>query len=119
MIYNGCLLKLADNSNVSYVKCFNMNIKLRSYIGSFFYVSIKVIKSKDRFNKGEVLKGVIVRKKKTICRLTGNFLNFDLNEIVLYSQKNEILSTRIFGLLPLELRKKKHLNFLLLSSCFI
>ena len=82
-------------------------------------VSAKILKNKGRFYKGGILKGMIIREKRIINRQTGNYLNFDLNEVILFNEKNEILNTRVFGLMPLELRKKKFLRFLTLSSYFV
>lgn len=115
MIYNNCLFKVSDNSNVGHAKCFNL---LENHVGSILHVSISKIISKGRYNKGSVLKGILIRKKR-IDRQTGNFLHFDSNELILLNQKSEVVNTRIFGLIPLELRKKRLLKSLCLSSYFI
>jgi large subunit ribosomal protein L14 len=119
MIFNNCLIKVSDNSNVSYVKCFNIRKELKSFIGVFLYMSIKSLKTEGRLLKGDVLKGIIVRERKNYHRYTGNYLKFDLNETILLNEKNEVFNAKILGLLPLELKRKKHLRLLSLSSHFV
>jgi large subunit ribosomal protein L14 len=82
-------------------------------------MSVKSLKAEGKFLKGDVLKGIIVREKKNYHRCTGNYLKFDLNETILLNEKNEVLNAKISGLLPLELKRKKHLRLLSLSSHFI
>jgi len=119
MIFNYCLFKVSDNSNATYVKCFNVCSKSNNFIGSSYFVSVKYIKGKGRFAKGETIKGIVIRCRKKFDRQTGNFLRFDLNEVILFNEKNEIPNNRTFGVLPLELRRKKLLKLLCLSYCFI
>lgn len=119
MILNLSKLKVCDNSGVKHVKCFKVYKNSFGIIGSLVYVSIQDSKSKSKLQKGDIVKGVIVRKKKMLNRGTGNFLFFDSNEIVLLNDKYELLGTRVFGPLPLELRKKGYLKLLSLASALI
>jgi len=119
MILNCSLLKVCDNSNVIYVKCFSIYIKFSRLIGSFLYVSVKNIKSKGVLRSGDIAKGMLVRRKKNIDRRTGSYLYFSSNDVVLLNMKGEVLGTRIFGLIPLELRKKRFLRIVSISSNFI
>lgn len=119
MIFNLTTLKVCDNSGIKRTKCFKVYKGSVGAIGSLIYVSIKDIKSKSKLLKGDIVKGVIVRKKKMINRNTGNFLYFDSNDIVLLNLKYELLSTRILGPLPLELREKGFMKLLSLASTLI
>ena len=119
MILNLSILKVCDNSGVKYAKCFKVYKSSVGIIGSYIYTSVKEIKSKSKLHKGDIVKAIIVRKKKTIDRKTGNYISFDTNEAVLLNDKYEILGTRIFGPLPIELRKKKLLKLLSLTSILI
>ncbi len=82
-------------------------------------MSIKSLKTEGKLLKGDVLKGIIVRERKNYHRYTGNYLKFDLNETILLNEKNEVFNAKILGLLPLELKRKKHLRLLSLSSHFV
>jgi len=119
MISNLSKLKVCDNSGVKYVKCFKIFKTYTGGIGSIVYVSVKDNKSKSKLQKGDIVKGIIVRNKKFINRFTGNYIFFDSNDIVLLNDKYELLGTRIFGPLPLELRKKGQLRLLSLASVLV
>jgi large subunit ribosomal protein L14 len=119
MILNLSKLRVSDNSGVKLVKCFKIFNQKTGSIGSIIYVSIKDIKNKSKLKKGDIAKGIIVRNRKFIDRKTGNYILFDFNELVLLNEKHELLATRVFGPLPLELRKKGHLKLLSLASTLI
>ena len=91
MIINQTMLKVCDNSGVKFVKCFKVYITTVGYIGSNVYVSVKDIKSKSKLQKGDIVKGVIVRNKSQLNRLTGNYISFSHNEIILLNNKHEPL----------------------------
>ena len=119
MILNCTLLKICDNSNIAYVKCFNISKNPKNYVGLFFYASVKHIRHKGKLQKGETVRGIVVRSRKENNRQTGNFLSFDLNTAILFNEKNESLGNRIFGHIPLELRAKRLLKLISISSSFM
>jgi large subunit ribosomal protein L14 len=119
MILTLTKLKVCDNSGVKYVRCFKVYKTLSGTIGSLVYVSIKDSKNKNKYKKGDIVKGIIVRNKKMLSRNTGNFISFDSNDIVLIDSKYDIIGTRIFGPLPFELRKRRHVKLLSLASSII
>lgn len=119
MIINQTVLKVCDNSGVRYVKCFKVYTTSIGYVGSNIFASVKDIKTKSKLQKGDIVKGVIVRQRASLNRLTGNHLHFDQNEVILLNNKYEPLGTRIFGPLTLELRKKKLAKLLSLASILI
>ena len=119
MIYTSTILNVCDNSNITCVKCFKIIKQVSGGIGSLVYISIKTYKSKVKLQKLTIAKGIIVRTKKNISRKIGSYVVFSSNDIVLLNEKNEPLGTRIFGPLPLELRKKNCLKLLSLGSIFI
>ena len=112
-------LKVCDNSGVKHVKCFKVYRTSWGTIGSLVYVSIKESRNKNKYKKGDIVKGVIIRNKKMVNRGTGNFFSFDSNDIVLIDLKYDIIGTRVFGPLPFELRKKGYLKLLSLASSII
>jgi len=112
-------LKVCDNSGVKNVKCFKVYKTFFGTVGSLVYISVKESKNKNKYKKGDIIRGIIVRNKKAINRHTGNFLSFDSNDIVLIDSKYDIIGTRIFGPLPFELRKKRYVKLLSLASNII
>lgn len=114
-------LDVSDNSGVKSVKSFKIYKNFFASIGSLVYVSIKEIKTNVlcKYKKGTILKGIVVRTRNNINRSNGNFLSFDSNSIVLIDTKHDLIATRIFGPLPIELRRKGLLKLLSVGSIII
>lgn len=119
MILNQSSLKVCDNSGIKTVKCFKVYKYTTASIGDIILSSVKDIRYKSKLKKGDIVKGIVVRNKKILNRFTGNFMNFDYNEIVLLNSKYELIGTRIFGPVVLELRKKGFTKILSLASNLI
>lgn len=66
--------------------------------------------------KGDVVKAVIVRTKKSIRRADGSTLRFDENACVLINPQNmEPRGTRIFGPVARELRDRNFMKIVSLA----
>jgi len=57
-----------------------------------------------------------VRTKKEYRRKDGSYIRFDENACVLISRENEPIGTRIFGPVARELRDKKFMKIVSLTS---
>jgi large subunit ribosomal protein L14 len=114
-------LDVSDNSGIKSVKCFKVYKSLFATVGSLVYVSVKEIKTNTicKYKKGTILKGIIVRTKNNLNRNNGNFVSFESNSVVLIDTKHDLIATRIFGPLPIELRRKGLLKLLSLGSVII
>ncbi|KAF8703222.1 hypothetical protein HU200_032012 [Digitaria exilis] len=69
-----------------------------------------------KVKKGDIVYGVVVRAAMKKGRSDGGEVQFDDNAIVLVNNKGELIGTRVFGPVPHELRKKKHLKILALAE---
>ena len=65
--------------------------------------------------KGQVVKGVIVRTRSAYRRKDGTYIRFDDNAIVLLNPQGEPVGTRVFGPVARELRDKKMMRILSLA----
>ena len=65
--------------------------------------------------KSEVVKAVIVRKKATLRRNTGNSIRFDDNAAVLINEDKNPKGTRVFGPVARELRDKNYTKIVSLA----
>ncbi len=65
--------------------------------------------------KGDVVKAVIVRTKKTVRRPDGSYIRFDDNAGVVINDEREPRGTRIFGPIARELREKNYLKIISLA----
>ena len=59
-----------------------------------------------KVKRGDVLRAVLVRTKRAIMRPDGRFVRFDDNAAVLVNKKNELIGTRIGGVVSSDLRNK-------------
>ena len=65
---------------------------------------------------GQVIKGVIVRVKKSTRRADGSYVRFDSNAIVVVDNDGNPKGTRIFGAVARELRDRKYMKILSLAT---
>jgi large subunit ribosomal protein L14 len=115
------IFTITDNSGVKYAKCIRVNkiTNKLSLMGSVVIISVKSIKSQSKIKIGSVYRALIVRSKLKFQRLSGQSMLFCENAAILLNQKNELVSTRIFGPVSKELRKRKLLKILCLATDII
>lgn len=117
MIISETCLKVVDNSGALLAKCFRVFGREEAILGSKIVVSVKNFRSGKKVKKGEVYKGIVVNTKFFYRRLTGNYLKFDNNGVVLWKRKEESpVGTRVMAVVPIELRFNGYLKIVLLSS---
>ncbi|NKB80657.1 MAG: 50S ribosomal protein L14 [Nitrospirales bacterium] len=118
MIQNYTYLEVADNSGAKSVRCFHvLGGTRRRYggLGDIIVVSVREAIPKASVKKGQVVKAVIVRTKKTRRREDGSYIRFDQNACVLVNNQGDPIGTRIFGPVARELRKKKYMKIVSLA----
>ena len=118
MIQNHTYLDVADNSGARRVRCFHvLGGTRRRYggIGDIIVVSVREAIPRAAVKKGQVVKAVIVRTKKSARRDDGSYIRFDRNACVLVNPQGEPIGTRIFGPVGRELREKKYMKIVSLA----
>lgn len=118
MIQTYTYLDVADNSGARRVRCFHvLGGTRRRYggIGDIIVVSVREAIPRAAVKKGQVVKAVIVRTKKSARREDGSYIRFDRNACVLVNAQGEPIGTRIFGPVARELRKKKFMKIVSLA----
>ena len=111
-------LEVADNSGARRVMCIKvLGGSKRKYagVGDIIVVSIKEAIPRGRVKKGDVMKAVVVRTAKDVCRPDGSVIRFDKNAAVLINNQKEPIGTRIFGPVPRELRARNHMKIISLA----
>jgi large subunit ribosomal protein L14 len=86
------------------------------FISQVILVTIKKIKSQSKLKIGSLHKAIIVRIKQKLSRQNGNFLQFADNSVILLNVKNEYFGTRLLGPISTELRKRKIVKVLSLTT---
>jgi len=110
-------LKVVDNSGAKRVMCIQAKRgKYGARLGDTIIGSVKEAQPRGKVKKGDVVYGVVVRAAMKKGRSDGSEVQFDDNAIVLVNNKGELIGTRVFGPVPHELRKKKHLKILALAE---
>ncbi len=118
MIQMRTWLDVADNTGAKQVQCIHVlgGTKRRyARIGDIIVCAVKKALPSSDIKQGDVVKGVIVRTKKSIRREDGSYLRFDRNAVVLLDNDNNPRGTRIFGAVARELRQKNFMKILSLA----
>ncbi|CAD5334101.1 unnamed protein product [Arabidopsis thaliana] len=120
----GTVLKVVDNSGAKKVMCIQaLKGKKGARLGDTIVASVKEAMPNGKVKKGAVVYGVVVRAAMQRGRVDGSEVRFDDNAVVLVDSKDkntktdrQPIGTRVFGPVPHELRKKKHLKILALAQ---
>lgn len=85
-IFVGTKLKVIDNSGATLAKCIEI-YKTSKYYGAFIgktvLVSLKSVVPNRKIKKGDLVKAVVVRSKKSLFRVGGHSLKLSDNAIIL------------------------------------
>jgi len=109
MIKPRTILKPADNSGALKLMCIGfVGVGNRNYaqIGDIVVCSVKEAEPGKRIEKGQVVRGVVVRQRKPFLRKDGTWIRFEENAVVLIRGENELIGNRIFGPIPREIKEK-------------
>ena len=118
MIQMQTSLKIADNSGArraSCIKVISAGGKKYAEVGDLLVAAVKEVIPESAVKKGEVVRAVVVRTKKGICRRDGSVLRFDDNAVVIVDANMNPRGTRIFGPVARELREKNYLKIISLA----
>ena len=118
MVQMQSYLKVADNTGAREIMCIRvLGGTRRRYagIGDVIVASVKKAVPGGSVRKGDVVRAVIVRTKKSIRRNDGTYIRFDDNAAVIIREDKNPQGTRIFGPVARELREKEYLRILSLA----
>ena len=118
MIQNETRLKVADNTGAREILCIRVHggSKRRyAYVGDVITATVKQATPNGSVKKGEVVKAVVVRTKKTYGRADGTAITFDENAAVIIDAANNPRGTRIFGPVARELRDRSFMKIVSLA----
>ena len=118
MIQMRTILEVADNSGAKRISCIHTrgrSINFYGSIGDVITANVKEAIPEGTVKKGQVVKAVIVRMRKTQRRKDGSYIRFDENAVVIINEAGEPRATRIFGPVARELREKKFMKIVSLA----
>ena len=118
MVQQQTILKVADNTGAKEIMCIRcLGGSYRKYagIGDIIVASVKSATPGGVVKKGDVVKAVIVRTKKSVRRADGSYIRFDENAAVIIRDDKTPSGTRIFGPIARELRDGEYMKILSLA----
>ena len=118
MIQMQTQLDVADNSGAQKVMCIKVlggSKRKSAGVGDIIVCSVKKALPSSEIKPGSVIRGVIVRTKKTIRRRDGSYVKFDRNALVVVDKDGNPKGTRIFGAVARELRQKNYMKIISLA----
>lgn len=108
MIQSESKLKVADNTGAKVIECFKVlggSRRRYAYIGDVIVASVKSAEPRGMVKKGEKVKAVIVRQRKSLKRKDGSYIRFDQNAAVIVDGM-EPKGSRIFGPVAREVKER-------------
>ncbi|MFD0961953.1 50S ribosomal protein L14 [Paenibacillus chungangensis] len=111
-------LRVADNSGAKELMCIRVlggTGRRAAYIGDLIVCSVKQATPGGVVKKGDIVKAVIVRTKRSVRRKDGSYITFDENAAVVVKEDKSPRGTRIFGPVARELRDKDFMKIVSLA----
>lgn len=118
MIQMQTVLNVADNSGARKIACIQPlggDTGKGAGLGDIITASVKEASPDGTVKKGEVVKAVIVRTRRSARRSDGSYIRFDENAAVLINAQKEPIGTRVFGPVARELREKRFMRIVSLA----
>ena len=108
MIQQESRLKVADNTGAK--ELLTIRVKggsTRRYasVGDEIVATVKSASPTGNVKKGDIVRAVVVRTKRSLRRKDGSYIQFDENAAVIIDENRNPQGTRIFGPVARELRE--------------
>ena len=119
MIQMYTYLDVADNTGAKECMCIKvLGGTRRRYagLGDVIIASVKKAIPGGDVKPGDVVKGVVVRTRKSTRRDDGSYVRFDRNAMVLIDNEQNPRGTRIFGAVARELRERNFMKIISLAA---
>lgn len=120
MLQAGTLVKVTDKTGIVLAQCikvFGPSKKRIAVIGDVVLLSVKRInlkklnagknKKRRKFFKGTLVRALVVRSKVNFFRISGVYIRFNENAVVIVNKKVVPVSNRVYGPILRELSIKR------------
>jgi large subunit ribosomal protein L14 len=118
MIQQESRLKVADNTGARELLTIRVRgASRRRYagVGDEIVATVKSASPTGSVKKGEVVRAVIVRTRRSLRRTDGSYIRFDENAAVIVDENRSPRGTRIFGPVARELRERGYMRIVSLA----
>ena len=119
MIQQETIVKIADNSGARralIIRVLGGSKRRYASVGDVIIGSVKKSIPTATVKKGQVVRAVVVRTRKDICRRDGSRVRFDRNALVIIDKEGNPVGTRIFGAVARELRERNYMKIISLAQ---
>ncbi len=107
MLHIGSFLLVADNSGAKFAKClriYGKGSKQIASLGDSVRVTLYKLNHKKKLKKKVLYNAIVISVKKQKRRYDDTFIKFNKNRVVILSETNKFLGTRIYGPICKEIR---------------
>ncbi len=118
MLQQESRMRVADNTGARELLCIRVlggSKRRYAHVGDTIVGTVKTAQPGGAVKKGEVVKAVIVRTKKSLKRPDGTSIQFDENACVIIDNQRNPRGTRIFGPVARELRDRNFMKIVSLA----
>jgi large subunit ribosomal protein L14 len=118
MLQQESRMRVADNTGARELLCIRVlggSKRRYGHVGDVIVGTVKTAQPGGAVKKGEVVKAVIVRTKKSLKRGDGTSIQFDENACVIIDAQRNPRGTRIFGPVARELRERNFMKIVSLA----
>lgn len=118
MIQQESRLRVADNTGAKELLTIRVRGGSKRRYGGIGDVIVATVKSSSptaSVKKGEIVRAVIVRTRRSVRRKDGSYIRFDENAAVLIDDNRNPCGTRIFGPVARELRDHGYMKIVSLA----
>ena len=118
MLQQESRMRVADNTGARELLCIRVlggSKRRYAHVGDTIVGTVKTAQPGGSVKKGEVVKAVIVRTKKSLKRPDGTSIQFDENACVIIDANRNPRGTRIFGPVARELRERNFMKIVSLA----
>ena len=106
MIYSETILNVADNSGAKTVKCLMVVKKPIGFLRDVIKLTLRRFTASKKLIKGKKYFGLLISINKSKRRLNGYWLKFNKNRVLIFSENDKFVGTRVYGPSIRELKKK-------------
>ncbi len=118
MIQQESRLKIADNTGAKEILTIRVkggSTRRYAGVGDEIVATVKSAAPNGTVKKGDVVRAVVVRTKRSIRRVDGSYIRFDENAAVIIDENRAPRGTRIFGPVARELRDRGFMRIVSLA----
>ena len=119
MIQMQTMLDVADNTGAKQVRCIKVlggTHRRYASLGDVVVAAVRKALPGSELKPGTIVKGVIVRVRKSTRREDGSYVRFDRNALVIVDPEGNPKGTRIFGAVARELRERNFMKIISLAQ---